>query len=287
MSRSRQTAAASRRRANAPLVGSGDESRPVSAIAADFPQGQSLARHRHRRAQLVYAVEGVMTVETEAGFWVVPPLRALWLPPLVDHAIRMTGTVRMRTVYFDGTSLTNASLPDRPVVLGVSPLMRELVVRIVESLFRDDGDSRPVVPCQKAVALLVDELREAPTAALELPVPTDSRLRRITDALRRDPADSRDAAAWARVAGMSERTLARVFPEQTGMTLGRWRQQVRLLRALERLAIGDSVTTVTMELGYGSVSAFVRLFRDSFGVTPGRWLRGEESAPRPPTEENP
>jgi AraC-like DNA-binding protein len=56
------------------------------------------------------------------------------------------------------------------------------------------------------------------------------------------------------------------------MTLVRWRQQIRLLRALERLAGGESVTAVTMDLGYGSVSAFVKLFRESFGVTPGRYF---------------
>ena len=74
---------------------------------------------------------------------------------------------------------------------------------------------------------------------------------------------------------MSERTLARVFPEQTGMTLARWRQQLRLLRALERLALGEAVTAVAIDLGYGSVSAFVRMFRDSFGVTPGRYFERE------------
>jgi AraC-like DNA-binding protein/quercetin dioxygenase-like cupin family protein len=277
----------------APEVGSGDESRPVSAVSADFPAGELLARHHHRRAQLVYAVEGVMTVETNAGIWVVPPLRAVWLPAGVDHAIRMTGHVRMRTLYFEPASVAHVGVPERPAVLAVSALLRELIVRVVETIGvgsveerrdetvdprRDGVVARPSGPSRKprtldtTVALLLDELVEAPVAPLEIPVPADERLRRITDALRADPSDSRDVAAWARLAGMSERTLARAFPEATGMTLVRWRQQVRLLRALERLAIGESVTTVTMDLGYGSVSAFVKLFRESFGVTPGRYF---------------
>lgn len=267
---------------DAPLVWSGDESRAVSGIAADFKDGERLARHRHRRAQLVYAVEGVMTVKTETGLWVVPPLRAVWLPPGVAHSIRMTGRVRMRTVYFDPDILERAATPVRCCVLTVSPLMRELIVRIVE---HDDSGRTAVTPQdggkaaprasgrhERLVAALLDELVESPVACLEIPMPSDARLRRIAEAVTREPADPRDIPAWARFAGVGERTLARLFPEQTGMTFVRWRQQVRLLRALERLALGESVTTVAMDLGYGSISAFVRLFRESLGVTPGRYF---------------
>jgi AraC-like DNA-binding protein/quercetin dioxygenase-like cupin family protein len=283
----------------APEVGSGDESQPVSAVGAEFPAGEFLPRHRHRRAQLVYAVEGVMTVETDAGLWVVPPLRAVWVPAGVVHSIRMTGRVLMRTLYFEPASVAHVAVPARPAVLAVSPLLRELIVRVVETIGVgrvDDtrsavespgasigaasprvasesgpGDTRRK-PIDTTLALLLDELVEAPVSPLEVPVPSDPRLRRITDALRADPSDGRDMEAWARLAGMSERSLARAFPDATGMTLVRWRQQVRLLRALERLAIGESVTAVTMDLGYGSVSAFVKLFRESFGVTPGRYF---------------
>jgi AraC-like DNA-binding protein/quercetin dioxygenase-like cupin family protein len=282
-------------------VASGDESQPVSAVGAEFPAGELLPRHRHRRAQLVYAVEGVMTVETDAGLWVVPPLRAVWVPAGVVHSIRMTGRVLMRTLYFEPGIVAHVAVPPRPTVLAVSPLLRELIVRVVETIGVGRVDERrravegsgastravsPRVdpesgagssdarrkPLDTTLALLLDELVEAPDSPLEIPVPADARLRRITDALRADPSDGRDMEAWARLAGMSERTLARAFPEATGMTLVRWRQQVRLLRALERLAIGESVTAVTMDLGYGSVSAFVKLFRESFGVTPGRYF---------------
>jgi AraC-like DNA-binding protein/quercetin dioxygenase-like cupin family protein len=276
---SSQRSAASRSKtrepADAPTVAAGDESLPVSAVSADFPSGHRIARHQHRRAQLVYAVEGVMTVETDVGLWVVPPLRAVWVPARIVHSIRMTGLVRMRTVYFTAEALAAAKSPDRPAVLTVSPLLRELIVRVVECS-DVDANSKTVKPrparLENVVELLLEELTAASVSPLEIPVPSDRRLRRISDALMADPSDARDQPAWARMAGISERTLARLFPEQTGMTLVHWRQQVRLLRALERLALGESVTTVTMDLGYTSVSAFVRLFRDSFGVTPGRYF---------------
>lgn len=251
-----------------PIVPSGDETIAVSGVAADFDAGHRIGRHRHRRAQLVYAVEGVMTVQTDVGLWVVPPLRALWLAPGVVHSIRMTGRVRMRTVYFDHAVLEGMTALPRCAVVTVSPLLRELVVKVVE-LDAEDGPRR-----EHLVAVLLDELVTAPVDPLEVPMPRDARLRRIADALLADPSDSRDAEAWARVAGVSERTLARLFPDETGMTLVRWRQQVRLLRALERLALGEAVTTVALDMGYASTSAFVKLFRESLGVTPGRFFAG-------------
>jgi AraC-like DNA-binding protein/quercetin dioxygenase-like cupin family protein len=241
--------------AAAPVVAAGDEKRDVSGIAADFAHGHVLARHRHRRAQLVYAIEGVMTVQTSSGLWVVPPLRALWVPPGVVHSIRMTGSVRMRTLYFTARVLPSAA-PKRCGVLRVSPLLREIATRIAETDAALDEQRQ-----RRLVAVLFDELSAAGVSALELPMPSDARLRKICDALVADPADSRESAAWARVAAVSERSLARLFPQQTGMTLMRWRQQLRLLRGLERLGAGDSVTTVAVHLGYASTSAFIQVFR--------------------------
>ena len=256
--------------AEGPIVASGDESLAVAGIAAEFESGHVLRRHRHLRAQLVYAIEGVMTVETDAGLWVVPPLRAVWVPSGVTHSIRMTGRVRMRTVYFDAPALARASAPERCRVLGVSPLLREIIVRLAEA----DSAHEALADERRAhlVDVLVDELVDAPATPLELPMPQDGRLRRIADAVLADPSDNRDLAAWAAFAALGERTLARLFPQETGMTFVRWRQQVRLLRALERLAMGEAVTAVAIDMGYTSTSAFVKLFRESFGVTPGRYF---------------
>ncbi len=252
------------------MVPSGDESSAVSGVAADFDAGHRLGRHRHRRAQLVYAVEGVMTVETDAGLWVVPPLRALWVPAGVVHSIRMTGRVRMRTVYFDASVLARIATSPSCTVVSVSSLLRELIVKAVDE--ESGGSASDPERRQRLVSVLLDELVVAPVDPLEVPMPRDARLRRIADALLADPSDARDQRAWARVAGVSERTLARLFPQETGMTLLRWRQQVRLLRALERLALGEPVTAVALDMGYASTSAFVKLFRESLGVTPGRYF---------------
>ena len=240
---------------------------PVVGYAADFPAGHRIARHRHPSAQLIYAASGVMTVATDQGRWVVPPLRAVWVPPGVPHSITMAGPVAMRTLYLDPRLFGGA--PRTCCVLQVSPLLRELILRTMSFASAWDEEGREA----RIVRVLADELETARVAPLELTMPRDPRLLSVARALLADPADRRTLGEWTRSAGASERTLQRRFRAETGMPFGRWRQQVRLLRALERLAAGEPVTTVALDLGYDSPSAFVTMFRRALGTTPGRYYQ--------------
>ena len=235
-------------------------------LATDYPRGHHIGLHAHDAAQLVFARSGVMRVMTAGGIWVVPPDRALWMPARQPHSIHCTTALAMRSVYIRA----DADPVRRPdcVVVTVTPLMREIVVRLVEG---------PVSPskAERLVALLLDELRVLPAAPLHLPEPDDARLRVVTTALSADPADRRTLEGWAREAGLGRRTLARRFRCETGMTFGAWRRQLRFLRALERLGEGAPVTAVALDAGYDSVSAFIHAFRRSLGVTPQRYFSDE------------
>lgn len=249
--------------------------RPVVGYAADFPHGHRIRRHRHAAGQLIFAASGVMTVATDAGRWVVPPERAVWVPPQVPHEIRMTGAVRMRTLYLDGKA--RARLPTDCAVVHVRPLLRELVLAAV-------AFTKPYAPTSREgriVAVLLDELVAARTAPLHLPMPSDPRARAITERLLDDPGDKRSLGAWARDAGASARTLARLFRRETGLGFAEWRQQARLLHALERLAAGEAVTSLALDLGYDSPSAFITMFRSRLGATPGRYFAAAGAAPAP------
>jgi len=72
-------------------------------------------------------------------------------------------------------------------------------------------------------------------------------------------------------AGASRRTLERIFRTETGMSLGQWVRRRKLLDALRRLAAGEAVNAVALELGYSSASAFVAMFRRELGHTPTRY----------------
>jgi AraC-like DNA-binding protein len=250
----------------APLVDLVELTAPLIGYATDFPAGHAIGRHRHASAQLIYAASGVMSVATEQGRWVVPPQRAVWVPPDVPHSIRMAGAVEMRTLYLRPTLL--ADPPRTCCVVQVSPLLRELILRAMRINGAYAESSREA----HLVRVLVDELETARVAPLHLPMPRDPRLARVARGLIADPADARTLEAWTRAAGASDRTLQRRFRAETGLSFGKWRQQVRLLRALERLAAGAAVTEVAFDLGYDSPSAFVTMFRRALGTTPGRYF---------------
>ncbi len=261
ISRNRQTA-------STPHPGDLDDpARPIVALAVDHPGPHVFPPHSHLRAQLLYAPAGVMTVVTATGTWVVPPQQAVWVPAGVEHEVRAAGPLALRSLYVHPAA--TRGLPEVCCVVGVPPLLRELILRAVtfgEAVARDGPEAR-------VLALIPDELRALEPEPLHLPLPRDRRLRTVTGRLAENPADGRPLAAWAEAAGASERTLARLFLKETGLTFGAWRQRLRLLAAIARLARGQPVTAVAYDLGYDSPSAFIAMFRRSLGATPGRYLK--------------
>lgn len=252
-------------RQDAPLLEDELES-PIRGFSSDFSAGERIPPHRHPFAQLIYATAGVMTVETDDGIWVVPPERAVWVPPFVAHSIAMTGSVMIRTLYLasDIAPIAGAHCS----VVQVSGLLRASILRAVEF-----PQPYPKAGSEARIAsVIIDEIREAPLLPLQLTMPRDARARRVAEALRRDPGDSRRLSDWGRIAGASERTLERLFQKEVSMSLGAWRQQARLLRALELLAAGVSVTSVALQLGFEGPSAFISMFRRAMGTTPGRYF---------------
>ncbi len=231
--------------------------------ANEYPRGHLIGLHAHDYCQLMFARRGAMRVNARGGVWVVPPGRALWIPAREPHEVRCRTDVAMRTVYI----ADSVPLPfvESFAVLGVSALMRELIVRLVEGPVAEG--TRPHL-----LALLIEELKAGPVMPLNLPEPSDARLARVTVRLRDDAADRRGLDEWAAEAGMARRSFARRFALETGLSFGAWRRRLRLLGAIERLAAGGPVTAVALEAGYDSTSAFIHAFRREFGVTPGRYF---------------
>jgi AraC-like DNA-binding protein len=198
---------------------------------------------------------------------VVPPHQAVWMPGATGHRIDARSAVAMRTLYIEPNA--SLELPGDVCVLQISPLLRELILVAV-----DEGPHyEPHHPQARLSAVILDQICVQSIAPLALPMPTDPRLLRVTKALISNPGDNRDLADWVQLAGASKRTLGRLFVAQTGMSFRTWRQQCRLLRALELLATGENVTNIALMLGYESTSAFIAMFRRYLGTTPSRYLR--------------
>lgn len=241
--------------------------RPLVAMENRWPSGRSTGWHAHPRGQLLYATEGVMAVHSDAGSWVVPPHRALWMVAGLRHNVTMSGEVLMRTAYIDATAIRR--LPAASCVVNVSPLLRELLIEAVRLPMEGALSARD----RRLLALLVDELRTCDTLPLHLPLPADERLRSVCSALMEQPDAARSARAWAATIGVGERTLQRLFVQGTGMGFAQWREQARLLAALTAIARGDKLIAVALGCGYASHSAFTAMFRRHFGVPPSVFYR--------------
>ncbi|TCV97436.1 AraC family transcriptional regulator [Luteibacter rhizovicinus] len=237
----------------------------VIAVELDEAAVRVTPAHRHERGQLIGARSGLLSIGTAQGRWVAPATHAIWIPPGEPHSVTSHGPFSGWSVYVAGQAC--ASLPTEPTALLMSGLLREAVHRAAG--WPDDTLDGPRLHIANVI---LDEMHSLPRGdTAGLPYPRDPRLARIAQALSDDPANPRGLDEWAAWAGISPRSLMRRFPIETGFTFTAWRQRVRLLRAIEWLADGKSITAIALDLGYENVSAFIAMFRRVFGVTPGRY----------------
>ncbi|MFJ4131995.1 AraC family transcriptional regulator [Pseudomonas cyclaminis] len=222
--------------------------------------------HTHRKGQLMYTLRGVIHCEIEAGIWIVPPQCALWIPGGVSHSARGNGEAHVYCLLIDPDAA--GALPTQCCTLGVSGLLHELISKAISfpQLYEVDGAQG------RLVNTLLDELAQAPLEALHLPMPQDARLRRLANSLLADPADKATLGQWAMRIGMSERSMTRLLLEELGLSFGRWRRQLHVILSLQRLATGDSVQRVALDLGYENASGFITMFRKTVGQPPARYL---------------
>lgn len=241
-----------------------DRSAPVIAVRvdADGTKGE-VPEHRHRKGQLVVSLGGGVTCRVPSGLWMVPPHCAVWIPGDMPHSNRATANARLFFVYIEAELV---DLPDRCCTISISPLLRELIVAL------SDGAQHDEVRRERLISVLLGELPRMPVQQLHLPLSREPRLKRIAEALADNPADRRTLAEWADHVALSESSLARLVAKETGLTFGRWRQQLHLIVAIRQLAAGASVQQVSADLGYDSVTAFITMFRKALGKPPAKYL---------------
>ena len=253
--------------------------RPVAVLTDDYPPGFFDPSHCHVRAQLVYATSGVIILSTKDTSYVTPPQRAIWVPSGVNHEVQCRGRVQIRTLYIarDATS----GMPAACQVIEVSNLLRELIIEAGNLPVEYQLGGRE----ELIMSLVLDEIRRAPRMSLHVPMPTNERLARICKSIIADSAQSNTLDDWASAAAMGRRTFTRTFRRETGMTFAKWRENVRLIDALSRLAEGHSITETALEVGYNSPSAFTAMFHRALGISPTHYIA--EVGTLPPDESPP
>jgi AraC-like DNA-binding protein/quercetin dioxygenase-like cupin family protein len=243
-------------------------SHPIRVRSRPVPAGVRIARHTHAWAQVAYASRGVLRVGTLGTTWMVPPSRAIWVPPHVTHEVVIVEDAFLRTLYID----ENAVPPTlaAPRVVEVSNLLREVIAAL-------DSPGLSTAREQLLGALALDELTRSEPLPLAVPMPNEKRLRALCEAVIADPANSDSLEQWAASVGASTRTIARLFRQELGVSFSQWRQQALLARAIPLLSQGRPLAHVAQELGYQSQSAFSAMFRRAFGKSPRAFIeRGAE-----------
>jgi AraC-like DNA-binding protein/quercetin dioxygenase-like cupin family protein len=237
------------------------------ALSTTYSGGTCLDPHTHPAHQLLFAASGAMTVTGDRTTWMIPPGRAVLIPARTPHSIRMWGEVAMRSLYFPvHAAPVFTSTPCR--VISVSPLLRELILRIAQLAALDSR----VAAEARLMSVLMDELDSAHIEPMVLPLPADARALKAAQWVLQNPADDATAIALSRECGLSSRTLERLFRAETGMRFGLWRQKARLLESVRVLVERGSVTDAALESGYSSVSAYIAAFKQTFGCTPGAMM---------------
>jgi AraC-like DNA-binding protein len=257
--------------------------RPVRAKHQHLRADTHVVPHSHPWGQVALSATGVIRVTAPLGSYIVPPSRAVWIPPGVEHAVTVIEDAELLTLYLHqprgrcGPARSAAeSAGWRPCrVLEVSSLLLALALELDarpdaggHALDRD-GRTRE----QRLAGLLLDELRRAAPVRLGVDLPQEKRLRRLCAAVIDEPSRHATLAAWAADTGASARTMSRLFRSELGTSFVQWRQQVLLARAVPLAARRLPMARIAAELGYASPSAFAAMVRRSVGAPPSRFLR--------------
>ena len=222
--------------------------------------------HQHYRAQLLCVQSGMILVKTKEGTWLLPPQRAGWIPPNIEHCVEFCGNIIGNSVFI----LPDEALviSEKPIVIGMNDLMKSIINRTT------DWEKRtPLSTAQKRLFdVLLDEIAHSTIESIYLPTPKDPRLKRIANKLLLNPDNRHSVDYWASIGSLSSRSLRRIIKSETGLSFSAWRQQAQLIHALEKLNQGMSVEKVADSLGYASSSNFIAMFRRAFGDSPAKFI---------------
>jgi AraC-like DNA-binding protein len=221
--------------------------------------------HEHSQGQLCFAVQGCTRLTVGDLLCLLPPSRAVWIPPHVPHRTVVRKSADIRLVFFDEE--TSAQLPSQTCVMDVSPLMEAIVEALVMAPLDQDWG---LPPFNHLIALSLHEIREAPRQPMLLPMPQD---RRLAPLMAQPDVLPPELCELVNIIGATAKTIGRIFQRETGMSYQQWRQQWRVLRGVEMLVTGQPVSHTSAELGFASDSAFISFFKQMIGCTPGAYLK--------------
>lgn len=239
--------------------------RPITVVSRSIPQNSRVKRHSHKWGQFIYAHAGVMLVETETDRLIIPPEQGVWVIPDMEHQVSTVSNVELTSLYF-GTSVIKA-MPEQCCVLSIDPFLQTLIFQAKST----KADYQWEDPDGLLLRLILSKLSEAKVALHNVPLPKDSRLLDMLSMLLKDPSINLSLDEWGKELGASKRTLSRLFKRETGLNYIEWRKRLGIQIAISQMAKGESISNISMLLGYASHSSFSYMFKQVTGVTPSSY----------------
>ena len=238
---------------------------PFTAKRVDVARNEyELPTHQHAVGQLVLTLWGSTACRVFGNLWLVPPQCAVWIPPNTPHCNRITARSSVCLLFIQQESV---QLPSTCCTLAITPLVRELILHVAALA----PDAISTDHAERLIQVLLTELSRMPVTGVRLPVSSDARLQSVAESIIGASTVRKGLSDWARYMGMSRRSLARLVVKETGLSFGRWRQQLLLVIAIQKLSDGVSVQQTAWDLGYESVTAFITMFKKALGTSPGKY----------------
>lgn len=240
----------------------------LTTLDYDVSASTDWHEHAHAQHELLWSEGGIVTLEAGGRVWAIPPALGVWIPANVPHRAATVGAAQVRATYLSHDAGVADAMPDAVTGVALSDALRVLLLHNHQAAIGEAARLR-------LQHVILDLLAPAPHTSFELSMPASPHLRAIAEAVLTNPADKRTTADWAQLHGMHQRTLARQFEAETGVTFTQWRIHARLQLAIRELANGAAVVSISRRLGYRNPSTFIEHFRALTGQTPTEYTRAD------------
>ncbi len=238
--------------------------------AKDLPSFGKVVGHKHNWDQLIYAVNGLLEVNSIKGDYLIPSGQAIWIPANQLHSIATIQGAQLRSVHLKRDLIS--TLGNNISVLKVNDLTRELIKKASTFPYFESTEHNLTSAQKNFLAVLTDEIAQLKKVPLCLPLSNDPLLLPILVWQQQNPEENKTLELWANELGACSKTITRRFKAKLGVNFTRWREMLRLHKAIQYLNEDQAVTEVALNLGYESLPAFIQMFKKHTGTTPGKYI---------------
>ncbi len=227
--------------------------------------------HNHRKGQLVYVESGFQYITIEEKIYLLPQNHAVWIPPNAVHKTNSHSEKIKLMIMFADISTKNPFYHEINV-FSVPPVLKEMI-KYAEKWSKQ---MTPDVDENLFLKALFNELPRFVEHSLTLHIilPKDQRLTKVIEHLHNHYSDEIKMEDLSDTALLSFRTLERIFKKETGLTLSKYQQMLRIIKSLELLSAGHlTISETAYEVGYKSVQAYTRSFLSVMQFRPTDFIK--------------